>query len=195
MFRRGPFRRQRMFRPRPMVALGERPRQMLLQANQFMDSGRYREAAEIFEQLAQGALNHNMLQRAPHLYIQAARAHIYSGQIEPGLNLFRQGMNILVQTNRWGAVRANGDSAVADLRRLGHTTQANQVQAWLEQTLQASSQVAADLNVAEPPKQPPQRLPAKCPFCGASLRPNEIEWLDDTTAECPYCGSSIPGKD
>ena len=30
-----------------------------------------------------------------------------------------------------------------------------------------------------------------CPSCGASLRPDEVEWLDDVTAECAYCGSPV----
>jgi hypothetical protein len=36
-------------------------------------------------------------------------------------------------------------------------------------------------------------LPTHCPSCGAGVRANEIEWLDDVTAECDYCGSPIRG--
>jgi hypothetical protein len=34
-------------------------------------------------------------------------------------------------------------------------------------------------------------LPTHCPSCGAALRPDEIEWLDESTAECAYCGSPV----
>ncbi len=35
------------------------------------------------------------------------------------------------------------------------------------------------------------RLPARCPTCGASVRPDEIEWLDDATVACAYCKGAI----
>jgi hypothetical protein len=34
-------------------------------------------------------------------------------------------------------------------------------------------------------------LPTHCPACGAAVRPDEVEWLDDVTAECAYCGSPV----
>ena len=37
-------------------------------------------------------------------------------------------------------------------------------------------------------------LPAHCPSCGAAVRPDEVEWLDDITAECDYCGSPVRGE-
>ena len=37
-------------------------------------------------------------------------------------------------------------------------------------------------------------LPTHCPSCGAAVRPNEIEWLDEFTAECDYCGSPVRGN-
>ncbi len=34
-------------------------------------------------------------------------------------------------------------------------------------------------------------LPTKCQSCGATIRPDEIKWLNDVTAECRYCGTPI----
>jgi hypothetical protein len=34
-------------------------------------------------------------------------------------------------------------------------------------------------------------LPTQCPGCGAPVRPDEVDWLDDVTAECEYCGSPV----
>jgi hypothetical protein len=34
-------------------------------------------------------------------------------------------------------------------------------------------------------------LPTHCPSCGAAVKPDEVEWLDDITAECGYCGSPV----
>jgi len=47
-----------------------------------------------------------------------------------------------------------------------------------------------------PPVQEKSRpaLPTHCPACGAALKPNDVEWLDDVTAECEYCGSPVRGE-
>ena len=34
-------------------------------------------------------------------------------------------------------------------------------------------------------------LPTHCPSCGAAMKPDEVEWLDEITAECGYCGSPV----
>lgn len=38
---------------------------------------------------------------------------------------------------------------------------------------------------------PGSRLPADCPRCGAPVRSDEVEWIDDTSVECAYCGGVI----
>jgi len=35
------------------------------------------------------------------------------------------------------------------------------------------------------------RLPASCPFCGAPLRSDQVEWIDERRARCAYCGSPV----
>jgi tetratricopeptide (TPR) repeat protein len=177
-----------------MVVLGDRPRQILREANLHMERGEYRRAAEMFENLGKGAQAHGMLQRAPHLYLQAGRARLYAGQIDPALALLRQGLVLLADLQRWDALQRNASLAVAELQRLGHNEQANQIQAWLEQTLKSHPEITAVPTESAAPTRP-SRLPAKCPFCGASVRPDEIEWLDEVTAECPYCGSSVLGEE
>ena len=84
MFRRGPIRRAaRLLSPRPLAALEDRPRQMLLQANLHMERGEYHRAAELYENLARGAEARGLLQRAPHLYLQSSRALILAGDLAP----------------------------------------------------------------------------------------------------------------
>ena len=191
MFRRGPLRRAaRIMRPRPLVILEERPRQMLRQANLHMERGEYQRAAEMFENLGRGAEARGMIQRAPYLYLQSARAQFLAGQVAPGMELLRRGLKLLADAERWDAAHKSASQAISELRRLGHAEQANQVQAWIDQALKAHPQAAAVPAQTVSPLQKP-RLPAKCPFCGASVRPDEVEWLDETTAECPYCGSSV----
>ncbi|MBK8783282.1 MAG: hypothetical protein IPO22_16095 [Anaerolineales bacterium] len=57
------------------------------------------------------------------------------------------------------------------------------------------------LNGTSPPHQPKQPLLKKactcqnpCPACGAAVKPDEVEWLDDITAECSYCGARYDEK-
>jgi endogenous inhibitor of DNA gyrase (YacG/DUF329 family) len=38
-------------------------------------------------------------------------------------------------------------------------------------------------------------LPTHCPACGGTVRPDEVEWLDEITAECAYCGSPVREDD
>ena len=35
------------------------------------------------------------------------------------------------------------------------------------------------------------RLPAKCPNCGAPVKPKEVSWAGPATAECLYCGGAM----
>jgi hypothetical protein len=37
----------------------------------------------------------------------------------------------------------------------------------------------------------PSRLPSHCQACGAAVRPDEVEWVDEQIVECAYCGSPI----
>jgi hypothetical protein len=35
------------------------------------------------------------------------------------------------------------------------------------------------------------RLPAKCSYCGGTIRPDEVDWFDNIQAACTYCGSLL----
>jgi hypothetical protein len=36
-----------------------------------------------------------------------------------------------------------------------------------------------------------RKLPLKCPNCGGSVHPDELEWTDSRSAICDYCGSIL----
>ena len=38
---------------------------------------------------------------------------------------------------------------------------------------------------------PRARLPTRCPHCSAMLNPEEVDWIDNTTAECAYCDGVV----
>jgi hypothetical protein len=80
-----------------------------------------------------------------------------------------------------------GNLTIAELHQFGHDQLADEIGAWLAETLpelpQQSDHPVKRAHLAT--------LPLKCPFCGGVLRPDQIEWFDDVTGECPYCGSAV----
>ena len=200
MFRRGPLRRGfgRAFgrgmgrgqhgAPPPAGAAPPAARQALQQANQLRSAGRYLEAAGIFEQLALLAGANNLPRRAALLTLQEGECRALGGQCAAGSQRLRQGLDLLAANGNWQALAQAGPRAAASLEQAGCLTEAAGLRAWLERMLPGASPAEAA------PPASPARLPAKCPFCGASLRSNEVEWLDALSAECPYCGSSVAAE-
>lgn len=192
MFRRRPIFRRGMLRRLSTLEPG--PRQLLIKANQLKDSGKFEEAATIFERLARGAENRGMLVRAPHLYLEAAHCRLKTKQIKPGIDLMWQGFRLLEKTNRWQAIFKNGNAAVAELQHLSLDEEANKLQDWLNQIIKEHPEAASE--PAEfTAKRKSIRFPPKCPQCGASVHLNRVEWIDDSSVECPYCGSVIQSEE
>ncbi|MEW5868292.1 MAG: hypothetical protein AB1894_03390 [Chloroflexota bacterium] len=190
MFRRRPLRRAIMGRP----PLGEPARRALMHGHHLMETGNYAEAAQVFERLASEAQARGMLPRAPQLYFQASRARMLAGQVPQALDLLYKGLQILADTQHWQHLYKAGLRAVEGLKQQGHPKEAEQVQAWIDAAIKDHPEAKqAALEAAAPAR--PRHIPAKCPFCGGSIRPNEVEWLDETTAECPYCGSSVQSEE
>lgn len=185
MFRRRPLRRRPLIRPRPHAFIGDGPRQALFRANRLMDSGDFKAAGEIFERLAEGAIARGMYQRAPFLFLQAGKAYVQANQTDRGIALAQRGLKLLADAQRWPALNTFGTAAVNELQKKGLTDAAGRIQQWLEATIPDTE----DTTLPAASKRP--SIPGKCPYCGATLRPNEIEWLDEQTAECQYCGSAI----
>jgi hypothetical protein len=191
MFRRGPFRRRPLAPGAPQARL---VRQSLGRAHQMMETSNYAGAADIYERLAKGAETRSMPLRAAHLFLQAARARLYASQFEPGIPLLRHGLNMLAQLQRWSALYKNGQMAVSELRRLSQNQAADDLQIWLDAALNSHPEAKTPPSGSAGQMLPPN-LPAKCPNCGGSIRPNEIEWLDPHTAECSYCGSPVQSEE
>jgi tetratricopeptide (TPR) repeat protein len=196
MFRRRPLRRRAIRRLQRVPPPPGRPQQALNRANQLMEDGNYEAAADIFEDLAERAYNRGKLRRAPYLFLQAARARLWASQLERAEELLYHGLNMLVDNGQWPALHRLGTTAVNEYKRLDQQEAADKLQAWLDEALkdhpEATQQAFGQADMAQQ-KQP--KLPDRCPQCGATVRPNEVEWLDQHTAECLYCGSSIQAKE
>lgn len=157
---------------------------MLQRANQMMAEGNYQDAANAFKELAQRAED-RFPQRAPFLFMEAGRAAILSGQTKIGVAHLRRGLTILASQERFARMQAFGQRAVDELNAHGLNVEADEIASLLSGNTPKESSIAQSAEVKRP------ILPTHCPSCGAVVRPDDVEWLDEVTAECDYCGSPV----
>jgi len=156
---------------------------MLRQAHRMVEMGDFIPAARLFETLAEGALQRGLPQY-PLLLLQSARARIQGGEINAGLAALHTAFESLVHAGRLGSARnlAPGTRQFLDAQGLAD--------AW--QPIEELLDGAGSAPVGTAPTAP-IRLPAKCPYCGGTLHPAEVERTPDGGAVCPYCGSVVEG--
>jgi hypothetical protein len=152
-------------------------------ANQLLSSGQPEKAAVLFMQLAGQMQAAGRARQAANLHAQAAHAWLSAGVEQRAMNqagmamqmFARQGMVERAQefkTSFMGRLREGGMQGSAD--SIGNTY---------------------DTVVAVVDPQPPQPkrgiLPAACPHCGAPLRSDEVDWIDEHSAECGFCSGVV----
>lgn len=178
-----------MFRRRAQRIIRRMARQedippILQQANQMMEAGNYKDAAEAFHSLAQSA-EERFPHRAPFLYIEAGRAFILCGETKPGMANLRRGLTILSTQMRYARMQTLGQRIVDELQARSLHAEAAEISALLNGNLPTETAKETPASAKRP------ILPTHCPACGAAVKPDEVEWLDDITAECAYCGSPV----
>lgn len=174
---------RRMFRRNIRKTLAQEVPPILQEANFTFDKGEYGRAAELFEQIAQAA-DARGGPRAPIFHLQAGRARLFAGQTKLAMPSLLRGLELFAQRQQFQRLQTAGQRTLVELRERGLTAEAAQVEALLGNTGTLPASAAAS-----PARRPV--LPTHCPYCGAALRPDEVEWLDDITAECAYCGSPV----
>jgi len=176
---------RRLFRRQIRKTLAANVPPILQEANFAFDKGEYGRAAELFEQIAQTA-DARGGPRAPLFHLQAGRARLLAGQTSLGMPSIKRGLEILAQREQLSRLQKSVSRVITELNEHGLTNEVNQIEAWLNtiRLLKPSPETK------EVPTRPPV-LPTHCPSCGAGLRPDEVEWLDEVTAECAYCGSPV----
>lgn len=174
---------RRMFRRQIRKTLAQDIPPILQEANFAFDKGEYGRAGELFEQIAEKAAARGG-PRAPLFYLQAGRARILAEQTTLGTPSLRRGLELFAQRGQFPRLRQAGARVVSELNERGLKQEAAEIEAWLKTVLPSAASVA-------PLAQKRPVLPTHCPACGAGVRPDEVEWLDEATAECEYCGSPI----
>ena len=178
--------RRRGFRGNPLRG-GGRPNvpPALRQANMLFGSGNYLAAAQSFERLAQRAEMRGG-PNAGRFALRAGEAWVMAGDVPSGMAHIHKGLNALIAAGNLAALARIGPRIVRELTERGLTAEAGRVTDLIRLHL-------PDFSAAPSAPGPAGRaaLPTHCPGCGAPLRPDEVEWLDASTAECDYCGSLI----
>ncbi len=183
------YRRRRIRRILPFRRWGPRPLankalRELKRAHLLKEEGRHLEAAIIFEQLALGAQMRNLPQH-PLLLLQAGRSHIQGGKPEKGVHQIKTAIGVLVETGQAGraAQLRPGLQALFETHNLESSWQE------IENLLQQAG-VGPQPHTINGLK-----LPSKCPYCGASLVPEELGEVTREEAVCGYCGSYVQAGD
>jgi hypothetical protein len=117
--------------------------------------------------------------------MEAGRAAILSGQIQIGMAHLRHGLTIFASQGRIHRMRVFGQRAVDELKARGLSNEAEEIASLL------NGYHPKEISTVQPATTKRPILPTHCPSCGAAVRPDEVEWLDDVTAECDYCGSPV----
>jgi hypothetical protein len=173
---------RRVFRRHIRKTLAQEVPPVLQEANFAFDKGEYGRAGELFERIAETASARGG-PRAPVFYLQAGRARILAGQTSLGMPSLKRGLELLAQRGQFLRLSQAGLRVVSELNEHGLRSEASEMEAWLKNMLPPA------LSFESSTKRPV--LPTRCPSCGAGVRPDEVEWLDEVTAECAYCGSPI----
>ena len=181
------FRRRRMFRwsgaRRTRPAIPPPLLRRLQLAHGLMELGQHAQAATAFEELAaQG--EQRGLPQASRLYVQAGRAWAKAGQPARALERIRHGLADLKTAGRVGLVSSLAARLTMELSEMGFAAEAEALASEFEPHNSGS------VSGWRPPASE-VRLPEKCPYCGGTVRPDEVEWIGQAQALCNYCGSAI----
>lgn len=176
---------RRNFRRHIRKTLGQDIPPILQEANYAYAKGEYGRAGELFERLAEGA-DARGGPRAPLFLLQAGRARLFAGQTKLAMPSLKRGLELLAERQQYQRLQDAGQRVIAELTERGLASEVTDIEILLKIHLPAK--FTTELQVASTKK---PILPTHCPSCGAAVKPDEVEWLDEITAECGYCGSPV----
>jgi hypothetical protein len=158
---------------------------VFFRANQYYQLGQFEAAADSYIQLAHHLNKIGKPRQAANMHAQAALALAKAG-IEPQAknqaNIAFSQFTLLGMGQRMSELKA-------ELERVFHPDEAN------NQT--GSSQFTGNpenesLVLTGNPRR--GKLPATCDQCGAPVRSDAVDWIDDCSAECDFCGGILQAE-
>ena len=176
---------RRTFRRHIRKTLAHEVPPILQEANFVFSKGEYGRAAELFERIAEGA-DARGGPRAPLFHLQAGRSRIFAGQIKLGMPSLKRGLELLAERKQFPRLHDAGQRVIAELNERGLNSEVTDIEILLKTHLPSNPALETQATSTKKPI-----LPTHCPSCGAAMKPDEVEWLDEITAECGYCGSPV----
>ncbi|HEY5984400.1 MAG TPA: hypothetical protein VIU38_13100 [Anaerolineales bacterium] len=161
---------------------------LLIRSNELISAGEFVQAADGSEELANTA-DARGGRRTARLYLEAGRARVRAAQGSRGLELIQRGLGLFAAAGLWRRLTLAGTRLAAEFDDLGFKHEAQQVRLSMDALTPVSDPASPGTIVSSR-----LQLPTHCPGCGAPLRPDEVEWLDEATAECEYCGTPVRGE-
>jgi hypothetical protein len=150
-----------------------------------MSEGNFKEAGALFEELALGAARRG-IPRAPQLFLQAGHAFVKAEDSEHGIELLKRGLKSMGKMGQLRRLPAASQRVLSELQSLGLQEESTKLEEEINQLL-----AQWGVSLAAPTHQSKLHLPAKCPQCGGTVHPQEVEWIDERSASCDYCGSIL----
>lgn len=147
--------------------------QMLRRAFQAQESDDPAALAKTFSELAAQAARNGHPRQAANLHAQSAHRWLDANNIENA--------------------QTQADLALSVFKELGMKKRLLEFQTRFEAHKQQPGKIMND-NMEDEKRTKPAAslsLPSFCSQCGAPLRSDEVEWIDQQSAECGFCGSVI----
>jgi hypothetical protein len=154
-----------------------------------MERGEFAEAGGIFADLAEIAESRG-IPRAPQLHLQAGRAWLYAGLTDRAMERIRHGLRLMESYGQRRRLRAALSRIADEFRSRGMSEEAKS----LEREYAMSLSVVPGPMEGGPASEEHVRLPPKCPHCGGTIRPSEVDWVSSVAVQCDYCGSTVEGQ-
>lgn len=155
----------------------------VMRANQLLQSGRFDQAAMEYFQLANKLERIGKPRQSANMHAQAALAWAKAGNEERALNqaniALRQ-FTLLRMPRRIYEFKTEFEQTLHPGKTANPVPPAPELE-------YSAIKVAATPGV----KTLRGKLTEVCPKCGAPVRSDEVEWIDDTSAECDFCGAII----
>jgi hypothetical protein len=156
----------------------------LLEARRLLQIGQYAQAGAVFAQLAAEAGAHGRSRAAAEMHARAANCLVSGGDESASLAQSQAALRLFAQ-------QGMPQRRQRFLENMAHKMESRGMTAALSSLRAEFGGVQASGAPLPPPRRP--RLPAACPQCGAPVRSDEVEWIDDSSAECVYCGATLQG--
>lgn len=172
-----------------MPPIVEEAQQELAQANRLLAEGKPLEAAEIFARISDLAGQKGEFIRASHLAERASQSFLQGSDLEHTLVQARRAVRLSLQGGDLPHAVRLAHRILGELQDRGYNKESQALRAEFDAQLAqfgislAGSPAASTAHTA--------KLPTQCPACLGPVRPDEVHWLDESSAQCPFCGTIL----